>query len=192
MHKKNTLTRLLLAATAALGAGTAHAETQAVLNALVTGGGETLATVEYTDGTSKDISSGGLIQLSAGLEYRQADSPVAVQVTLGYHVDNSTASNGSVRFSRFPLEALVMWQPQDWLRAGVGFRKALNADLRSSGAASSVGNFDFKSQLGMVVQGEYVVNRNFSIVLRWVSEKYEVNGADIDGSHVGLGMSVRF
>jgi hypothetical protein len=194
---KYVLRTLVLATLAATAVQTAQAEVRPVLGALLTGGGETLASGSYyndfgdTTGSWK-IRSGSLIHLFAGAEYREADSPIAVQLTLGYHIDDTTATDGSVSFSRYPAEALILWQPQDLFRAGVGFRKALGAKLSSSGTASDIGNFNFKSQLGMVVQGEYLVSQNFSLILRWVGERYEVNGVEIDGNHVGAGLSVRF
>jgi hypothetical protein len=189
---KPLLRALALCALATTATLPAHAEVRPVLGLLLTGGGETLAQGYYDDGSTWEVNSGGLLHVFAGAEFHQPDSPVSVQINLGYQVDDTTASNGSVRFSRYPAEGLILWQPQDWFRAGVGFRKTLGARLSSTGVASGVGNYNFNSQLGMVVQGEYLVSQNFSLILRWVSERYEVNGAEIDGSHVGAGLSVRF
>ncbi len=148
--RKQHLQHGLLALALAAAASTAHAETQVVLGGLLTTGGDTLAAGTYSDGTDWRIRGGGFLHVFAGVEYRQPTSPVSVQATIGYHIDDTSASNGSITFSRFPAELLLLWQPQEWFRAGVGLRKSLGTHLSSSGVASmSVGSTDLNSQLGM-------------------------------------------
>ena len=61
----------------------------------LTGGGDTLITVPFTDGSRDDIKAGELVQLYGGGEFRLADR-LALQATVGYHVnDTRAASNGS-------------------------------------------------------------------------------------------------
>lgn len=72
-------------------------------------GGETLATTYYDNGDSQDVTTGGLVDLRAGLEYRLTNSPVALQMAVAYHVGNTTAKNGSLKFSRFPVELVGMY-----------------------------------------------------------------------------------
>lgn len=157
----------------------------------VTGGGEKLATVVYTDGTTQSVKSGGLLHLFGGLEYEGAN--FAVQGNVGYHVDDTNASNGSVKFARMPVELLAFWKASDAWRLGVGVRKAGSAKISSSGAASNVGNITLDGKAGLVLQGEYAFwNDRGSVYLRSVTEKYTVNRVDISGNHVGLGFAFRF
>jgi hypothetical protein len=162
-----------------------------VLGATLTGGGEKLARVDYTDGNSQTIKSGGLIHLFGGFEY-QAGS-FAVQANAGYHVDDTTAKNGSVKFSRWPVEVLGFWQVADHVRLGGGLRKTGSAKLSSSGAASGVGGLTLQGGMGAVLQGEYLFGAGrYGAHGRFVSEKYKVDGKSVSGNHVGAGVSVRF
>jgi hypothetical protein len=162
-----------------------------VIGTTLTGGGETLATVRYTDGSTQKVRSGGLIHIFGGIEYQAAD--FAVQATLGYHVDDTSARNGSVRFSRLPIEVLGFWRPSERVRLGGGGRIATNPEVSSSGAASSVGEATFDSKLGLVLQGEYVVwSDRASVLMRYVVEDYGSGREKISGNHVGVGFSYRF
>jgi hypothetical protein len=182
--RKQFLCAAALAA-AAMGAQ-AQSTFRGVASAAITGGGETLATVDYSDGSSKNIKSGGLLDLKVGFEYREPSAPWAVQASVGYHFDNTSASNGSVRFSRFPIEVLGYWYPNQNFRLGGGLRVATGAKFHSSGVAAYLGNYSIDSKPGVVVEGEYMFNPSFGLGLRYVAEKYELNGVKFDGNHVGL------
>ena len=161
-----------------------------VLGALVTAGGDTLVTVRYTDGSSQNIRSGGLLQLFAGGELDTGS--VVVQATLGYHVNDTNASNGSVKFARYPVELLGLARVGEHWRLGGGLRKALNARVTSSGAArGSIGGADFDSELGLVLQAERLFGAG-SVFGRVVTEKYSLGRERIDGNHLGIGVSYRF
>ena len=98
-----------LIATAALALACTGAHAREGFNGLVGGGftfgGEDLVTVTYDDGHTQDVRSGGLVTFYGGVEYR-FDSIFSLQTTIGYHIDSVSAENGSVRFSRYPLELL--------------------------------------------------------------------------------------
>ena len=100
---------LILMALAACASPTLAAEGfRPLLGATITGGGETLATVLYTDGSTQEVRSGGLVHLFAGIEYQGAG--FAVQANVGYHVDDTSGRNGSVKFARVPVELLGFWR----------------------------------------------------------------------------------
>lgn len=186
----------LLAAIALGAAVGAHAEGRPVtgfVGIAVTGGGDTLAHVTYTNGDTKDIKSGGLVDIKGGIEYRAPDSPFAVQASLGYHVDRTAASNGDVRFTRYPLELLGFWSAQPNFRIGGGLRKALSPKLSSSGVAAGLGNADLSSTVGVVLEGEYLFSPHFGLTLRGVGEKYKFSdGTKVDGNHFGVRFNYYF
>lgn len=182
---------MAVAALAIAATSIAHAQGfKPVLGMSVTGGGETLATVTYTDGSTQKIRSGGLVHLFGGVEYESAT--FAVQANLGYHVDDSNARNGSVKFSRVPVELIGFWRTTDQVRLGLGVRKATGAKLSSSGAAANVGGGSLDSKPGFIVQGEFAFSPMISMLLRFVAEDYEVGTAKIGGNHGGLGVAFRF
>ena len=96
----------------------------------ITAGGDKLATVTFTDGTSTSIRAGGLVQLGAGLLWQPAGGPIAVQTTFNYHVDDVNASNGSLRFSRYPLEVLDFYTGVPRWRFGAGPRFVFSPRLK--------------------------------------------------------------
>jgi hypothetical protein len=190
--KKQTLCAVVLAA------ASVAAQAQSTPNPLrgfvgmaFTGGGETLVTVTYSDGTSKNIKSGGLIDLKLGADYRVNDM-FSLQGSVGFHTDSTSASNGSVRFTRFPIELLGYWHASPAFRLGGGVRVPTGAKLRSSGVAASLGDTSFDTSAGVVLEGEYFFSPHFGLGLRAVKETYEVGGSKIDGDHVGLRLNYYF
>ena len=162
-----------------------------VFGVAITGGGEKLVTVTYVNGSTQTVKSGGLLHMFGGLEYDAA--AFAIQANVGYHVDDTSATNGSVKFARMPLELLAFWKASDTWRLGGGVRKAGSAKISSSGAASNVGSATLDSKAGLVLQGEYTYwGDRGSVYLRYVSETYSVNRVDISGNHLGLGLAYRF
>jgi opacity protein-like surface antigen len=162
-----------------------------VLGVGLTAGGEKLASVQYTDGSSDTIKSGGLIHMFGGVEYQSGK--FALQANVGYHVHDTNANNGSVKFSRWPVELLAFWHVTDQVRLGAGVRKADNAKLTSSGAASNLGGLKLEGEAGTILQGEYFFdNSRFSTYLRYVAEDYKVGGLSVSGKHVGIGVVARF
>lgn len=187
---------ILVMAFAALAAG-AQAQTAGLRPFVgfgVTGGGDTLATVQYTNGDTQNIKSGGLVELVGGVEYRQEGLPLSVRGSIAYHVDSSHARNGDVEFSRWPLELLAFWHADEQVSVGAGVRKATGAKLTSSGDASYLGDYSVGSEVGLVFEAEYLVYRGLGVALRFVGEKYKAPGSNekIDGNHIGLRVSYHF
>ena len=169
----------------------------------ITGGGDKLSRIDYTNGDSQDITAGGLVQFYGGAEFHQKGSPIGFQATFGYHVDSANARNGRQQFSRWPIEAIALFNATPKFRVGVGARYATAAKFTSDGAGF-VGNADFKSQLGGLVMAEWLITPSMGLQLRYVNEKYKIDGAcassagpcsnelTIDGSHGGLGFNYYF
>ena len=185
-------TKLALAALA-LGAAQG-AWAQPVVRPLVgmgfTFGGDTVARVVYNNGDSDKVRAGGLVAFTTGVE--MTFSPlVSTQALIGYHVDGVTASNGDVKFDRYPAELLGHFRLTDTFRVGGGARYTAKARTRSSGAASgTVPSENFKPAWGTVVEGEFTIGRNLGIKLRYVSEKFDSEtfpGAPkLKGNHGGI------
>jgi hypothetical protein len=156
----------------------------------ITGGGDTLANVQYEDDDNYKLHAGGLVAFTTGLEL-QFTPLVSAQMLVSYHVDRSSASNGNVRFERTPVEALGHFRLNDWFRLGGGARYTPNAKVRASGAGTQFAlNEDFKPTWGSVIEGEFSPTNSIGIKLRYVSEKFKSKTypvlEDVDGSHVGV------
>lgn len=121
----------------------------------LTGGGDTLVTVPFTDGSQDSIKAGGIVHLYGGGEYRVSDR-FALQATVGYHInDTRAASNGSVRFTRIPVDVLALFNVTDQIRLGGGVQFVGDAKLRGSGVASNISQ-SYDSITGAIVEGEYL------------------------------------
>jgi Outer membrane protein beta-barrel domain len=185
---KRTLITAALALAAAAGAQAQERTVRGVLGVGVTGGGDTLATVVYTDGSTDSIKAGGLVHLYGGAEFRLAPQ-FTLQANVGYHVDRTSGfSNGSVRFSRTPIELLGHFEVAPSVRLGGGARFVNNAKLDTSGVLSGT-RVDFDNTVGAVVEAEWLVLPSLGLKVRYVSERYKANGVSVDGNHGGFYVS---
>lgn len=184
---KHIVTIGLAALLASSGALAQQSSARGVFGIGLTTGGDTLASVVFTDGSTQDIKAGGLVHLFGGVEFR-ASQQVTMQVNVGYQVDDTGgASNGSLRFSRYPIEALVHYQLNPNFRLGGGARFVNSPKVAGSGVLSGI-NLEFDNTTGVVVEGEYLVTPSIGLKLRAVSEKYKpaAGGPSADGNHVGF------
>jgi hypothetical protein len=168
-----------------------------------TAGGATLATVTYVSGRTESITAGGGTLFKIGADW-QINPSFALQGSAGYHADFLTrCSNCDLSFERNFVEGIGFWNFQPRHRIGLGLRQTSNAKVKSSGAASSVGNFDFSSSLGTVAEYEWLFAKTgpvgFGLTVRLVSEKYTDKtpgsatlGKSYDGSHAGVGVNFYF
>lgn len=158
---------------------------------LTYGGDQIGQEINYTNGDSSTIHAGGLVDLRAGLEYQAIGSPLSFQLSVSYHVDDTLAAkNGSARFSRTPIEALVHWRASESWRFGGGLRKAVGAQTRASGLGTGyVANQNYTASTGIVLEAETFFGPKIGLKLRAVSEKYTPETGsqkEVDGSHLGV------
>ncbi len=199
MKALKTFPTLALAGLLACGMNAAQAQSnlisptiRPVIGIGFTAGGDKLADADYTDGSTDSIRAGGLIQVHGGLEFRVAPT-VAIQATLGYHLDTTRAArNGGIEFSRWPVEALVLVDVAERFRLGAGVRHVSSSRVHERGDAGS-GSYAVGSATGFVLEGEYRVLPSLGVKLRGVKETYKLSGkADVDGSHVGAFVNFYF
>jgi hypothetical protein len=152
----------------------------------VTGGGDKLVTVSYTNGDDFDIKAGGGVVFTAGLDY-QVNPQFSVQGSLNFHVDDQTAKNGSTKFQRFPVEGVVFYHPGNQWKVGAGLRYVAAPRLNGHGAGN-VGTYKFKSTVSALLEAEYMFDQRMSVKVRYVNEKFELkNGfGEVDANHVGV------
>jgi hypothetical protein len=135
-------------------------------------GGDKLVDVLYTDGTSSAVTAGGTVYINAGAELRARDLPLSVLATVGYQVSSAGGSNGDYRFERIPFELLgeVDVIPNR-LRLGGGVRYDTGVNLSSHGVVAAPAT-KFQNATGGVVQAEWMLSSNFSVVARYVGIRY--------------------
>ncbi|MBN1208811.1 MAG: hypothetical protein JXB05_28390 [Myxococcaceae bacterium] len=144
-------------------------------------GGETMAEFVYTDGSTKSIKAGGLLQAGAGLIIDFSGIPLQLQSTVSYHFDTLEASNGDASFSRWPVEALGFYKIGDFrLGGGLQYVVAPKAHLALGG---SEGSMLFNNNLGFVAEAGWVECRSlcYGFNLRFVYQGYVANGVRVGG-----------
>lgn len=191
---KKTLIASLLAVTASLSfAQTTNPSNLRFFVGVDAGsGGDTLASVTYTDGSTQDIKAGNGLQFKGGVGYRINPSAEVI-ASLGWQFITTRASNGSISFDRFPLEVIGLWNATDAIRLGGGLRYASGAKFSTSGVASNLGNASLDSKLGYVLMGEYLFEgKKVGLSLRAVNETFSYQGTNFNGNHVGVGLNYYF
>jgi hypothetical protein len=176
-----------------------------VLSFGITGGGDTIATTKYSNGTSQDIKAGGLVQFGGGVLWQATDVPLATQFTVNYHVDDTTASNGSATFDRVPIELSLFYTGVDKWRFGGGVRFVQSPKYKGHIDNVSDKSLNFKNTTGALIEAGYGFTPHMWLSLRFVSEKYQPttytnngvttdvsNTSSYDGSHIGLNFMYAF
>jgi hypothetical protein len=157
----------------------------------VSGGGDDLATAKYTNGSSQDIKAGGGVYFTAGANYR-LNPKFSIQGTFNFHVDDTNAKNGNIKFQRFPIEVLGYYHVNNDWRVGGGVRYISGAKLSSSGAAAGL-EIKFDNAVSGVVEAEYFWSPQFGMKMRYVNETFKASGyRDVKANHVGISANYYF
>ncbi len=181
---------LLIISALSLAAGSAFANDTKTVKPLLgfglTGGGETLVSARFSNGDNASIRSGGLVSFIGGAEFRVGKN-VAVQTTIGYHVDRVNATNGSFRFERLPLSVTGLYSVNKQVRLGLGIEHVANPKVRGSGVASAASE-SFKSSTGLALEGEYLFSPHMGVKLRAVQHKFKSKdfNDEVDGNYFGV------
>jgi hypothetical protein len=147
----------------------------------ITGGGDKLAEVRYSNGDRESVRAGGLAHIAAGVVWQPVLAPLSVQATIGWHVDGITADNGDITFSRVPIEVLGYFTGVPNWRFGAGARFVRNAELEAD-VDGFVDTVTYKDATGLVLEAGYRIAPRGWLNLRYTDEQYEperFNGAAI-------------
>jgi len=156
-----------------------------LVGAGLTFGGDEISSAEYESGGDVTIRAGGSVALKGGIDY-QVTPEFSFQTSIAYHVDNASADNGSMRFTRYPLELLAYYHVSpDW-RIGGGARYVISPRYSSSGVVD-MGDHSLKNTVGGVLEAEYLYG-DWGFKLRYVKEEYKMKHySDVyKGDHVGV------
>lgn len=169
--------------------GQGHGARLAVISG-VTGGGDSLALVSYTNGAEGKVTAGGLFQAGLGIDYR-VNEMFSLQASVSRHLSDESSVSGGARFSRLPLELIAYANLSPSWRVGVGARYATRAKLRFSNGG---GNRDFDSTPGGLVEVEYLMEGALGLKLRYVVERFDekLGATRIEGRHAGAFLNYYF
>lgn len=164
----------------------------------VTLGGDVISEITREDGSIREISTGGLYQIGAGVLYQAESIPVSGALILNYHYNSDYKDNDNASFRRVPLEALVYFNGPGRFRIGGGMRYVYSARANSTlnGVTEKI---TFRNARGSIVEIGYQVRPYGWVSLRHVKETYRVatyastgttpglaGDTPFDGSHTGI------
>jgi hypothetical protein len=161
-----------------------------ILGLALTTGGDELAEVYLSDDgdiSKEEIEAGGFTYFYGGMQF---DTPAfPMRFTLGYFTDTIDASNGSVSFSRVPLELLgVHTAGQHSVGMGLTYHLSPELDMSDFG----LGSYDADNALGLVLMYEYTFESSLALGVRYTNIDYDFGGVDIDGNNLGILMEMKF
>lgn len=156
------------------------------------GGGVTIGGDELGGTTVDTIDAGELLRFYGGVLLPVGDSPLKVQLTMGYHFDSVESADGTGSFDRLEFE-LIPFYHLDKLRLGAGVTQHTNVAFDQP---SGFPDFDFDDSTGLVLEAGYMIGRNQNTWLhvRLVDIEYSSPSllGKVDGSYIGFGGTVMF
>lgn len=160
----------------------------------LTFGGESVATVDYTNGERRQVKAGELVHLGVGVVWEPQELPLALQATVGYHFGGAYASNGDVKFTRVPYEFIGYFTGIPNWRLGGGVRIINSPKLTDDVNGNTI---DFKKTNGTVLEAGYRMGRVGWLNLRYIDEDYEAdrfNGTPViaTGKYAGQSVGINF
>ena len=189
MQMSGTAAFAALAALLLGGTATAQAaEIRPMFKGAADFGGDTLITVQFSDGSSESIKANELLSLGGGVSIVNDAGDIETELTLSYKFRMVTATNGDVTFSRWPLDALVFYRLPE-LRLGGGLTYHLGPELSGSGFAGGL-NVKFDDALGLLLQADYRVTPKINLGVRYTSLDYKlrINGVSATAKSNGVGI----
>lgn len=155
----------------------------------LTFGGTELAHVEWSDGEESRLKAGQLMTFAAGALYHPA-APWAVEGTVGYKFDQVNGSNGSIKFTRIPVDLVGSYVFRGH-RLGAGVTAHLAPKFSCEAAGLCDVSASYGTALGAIAQYAYGLrvgnNGGLDLGLRYTRLKYSGSGLEtIDGSGFGF------
>lgn len=192
------LTKIALAASLIAGASFAIAsETKIGIQGGYASGGDTIASITYTNGSSETLKAGSGISIGAFTIVPLSDNDVALKLAANYLNDSITASNGEVTFTRLPVDALVLKKLNKW-QVAAGLTYHLNPQFKST--FDSGERVDADNALGLLLEANYQLYSKgedslaINIGARYTNIEYNFDGVtkNYDGSNLAITAGIIF
>jgi len=132
-------------------------------------GGDDLITATFTDGSSSTIKAGEFLAINLGVAWDMGI--MEGRITGGWMYDGISAVDGSIDFTRFTHQGVLLFKAGEW-RFGGGYAYHFNVEVDGSGAAS-VANSEFDDALGWTAQANYYFTENAYVGLVYTDIEYD-------------------
>ena len=160
-------------------------------------GGDTLVDVSFDDGSSESVTAGGGVLVGASIEKNlnlETSYPIFAEFAFNYQTESVDADNGSVSFTRFPIDALLSTKI-DKFSVGAGLTYHLSPTLEGDGFLNVDINYD--DAIGTILNATYHMTNDgvHGILwgLRFTQIDYQGDGLfQQNGSNVTFTMGAKF
>lgn len=148
-------------------------------------GGDTLVTAYFTDGSTEKIEAGDGVSIAFGAIFDLTEN-LELATTYGYKNASINGSNGSVDWTRYPLNILFLYK-MDKLRIGGGLTYHMSPKLDGDGSGSAI-NADFDNALGTLLDVRYFFTDTLYFGARATFIDYKPTGGSrsFNGDSVGI------
>jgi hypothetical protein len=158
-------------------------------------GADTLATLQFNDGSTQDIKAGNGLLLALGggvILFEQQRHRLEAVLDVGVKFSTMQPSqNADLSFVRIPIELLAFYRNDDaHFRVGAGGAYYAHSALSGSGAASGL-QLDFKPGLAALVEADFVWGRGY-LGLRYTHLDFTVNGSNATAAANSVGFTLGF
>jgi hypothetical protein len=167
----------------------AAAEVRPVVVAGYDAGGDSVASLTYTNGNTDSLRANEGLYAGAGVSMLNGAGNIEFQGTLSVKYAGLHADNGDVTWLRYPLDALLFYRRQTF-RLGGGLTYVIGPRVKGTGEASYI-DMKLDDAAGVVLQGDYLLDR-VSLGLRYTILDYKFGGSTIKSSGVGVAFSFAF
>lgn len=145
-------------------------------------GGDTIQTIDYTDGSDQEIKAGNGLVFNAGA---LLDLPLAgtqLRSTLGFKYSTSQAENVDVNKIAWPFEAGLRYSLDNGVFAEVGAVKHFAASYSASGAGYDRDE-DYDTSIGLNLKAGWRF-----ITVGYSQQTYEYEDEEYDASSINIGL----
>ncbi|MES1195933.1 MAG: hypothetical protein ABUL58_03215, partial [Steroidobacter sp.] len=154
-------------------------------------GGDSVATVIYTDNSTQSVNAGQGVTVSVGGHYRFSSIPLDIMATVGYKYVTTKASNVNIYIGRVvPALQVSYWFTDSWW-VGAGPTWHTNNEFHGGQVANTLNqdpNLKFDTALGATVQAGWKF-----VALTYTNIKYkDQSNFKYDASNFGLALIGRF
>jgi len=158
--------------------------TPMVVDAGLSGGGDKLETVIFTNGDTRTIYAGNGLFADFGVQHNFVDTHWSLKATAGFDFWSVAASNATITFRRYPLDLLALYNIGD-NHLGFGLTEHLSPKLNNDGIGPDA---SFDNATGVMLQYQY-----WLFGARFTSIRYKVSsGCVANCSFSGNSLSLFF
>jgi hypothetical protein len=158
-------------------------------------GGDDVITLNFTDGSSRDMQAGEFLSLGAGVAW-DIGSVMETRLYAGWKGDEVSATNGSVKLNRWTSNFMLLFKAGGW-RFGGGVAYHWDVKLDGSGDATNA-SAEFDDAIGAVAEIDYYFNEYAYVGLQYLNIEYDRRATlgnsarTFDASSIGLTIGGRW